>query len=470
MELFHSTREQRRVAWWILLSALGCNAIACATALLLLPTVVRSARNPVLALISSIIYVGLVVVITAGAAEMQVKRLRELLPELKRTLLLTQFSGIPWLPPVILLCQPGGTRAIFVVGALAFADGKLLARFESLLYPVGTEAYRVRNSEILLGFSEISGAARQHFRVTGAVCVAYVGVLAAFSGKNAIAVVLIALSCFFIGRIEQHYASSEKQSAATVVLRFLLHAFWASFLTFLALLPHVGYFGLAQLAAQRWAAQGENSNVGKLQSGVILFVKRKPSNLPELPPKTKFQARAIQRPFSIPFSGEYWFFQQPRSPLSGDDWFFQQTRKRPPASSLKEEGDPTTLNMTLEDSGAMVMQAQQRIGRPLDIHCCHWIDVVLNGEDQQPQYVAMELLLVDSSVAKQNIQTLGAQSLASPFNVLASANLKSSTFRFAIPRNSAIHSFNELFVWFHLKPPRMDKSATIRIDRFVLVP
>jgi hypothetical protein len=389
----------------------------------------------------------------------------------KRVLLLTLLCGIPWLAPVVLLYPSGGMQAILAIGALAFFNGKLLGQFENLLHPVPNEAYKVRKRELVRGFSATSDADAQQFNVTAAVCIAYVGVLiVASKGENAIAAALIALSCFFIGWIKQRCTSFEKQPATTVVLRFLQHAIWASFVTFLALLPHAGQFSLAQLAGQLGEMQGGNSSLGRLQSGVILLAKHKPPILLELARRNKFEAQAVRRPFSIPFSGEYWFFPRPHSPLSGDDWFFQETHKHPPASSLKEEGDPTTLNMTLEDSGAMVMQAQQRIGSSVDIHCCRWIDVVLKGEDEQSRYVDIELLAVDSSATGQDMQTLGTQSLANPVNVTASAHLKILTFRFLIPRKPEIHSFNELFVWFHLKAPRMQRSATVRIDRFDLIP
>jgi hypothetical protein len=445
--------------------------MACATALLLRPTIARSARSPVLALTSSIIYVGFVLVVAAAAGEMQLRCFRKLLLGSQRILLLTLLCGTPWLAPVIVLCPSGGMQAIIAIGALAFFNGTLLGQFENLLHPVANQADKIRSSEILPGFSATAGADAQQFNVTVAICVAYVGVLIiACKGEHAIAAALIALSCFLVGWIKQRCTSFEKQPLATVVLRFSQHAIWASFVTFLALLPHAGQFSLAQLASHLRTMQGENPSFGKLQSGVILLAKRKPPILLELARRNKFESQAVRRSFSIPFSGEYWFFPKPRSPLSGDDWFFQETRKRPPASSLKEEGDPTTLNMTLEDSGAMVMQAQQRIGSSVDIHCCRWIDVVLNGEDEQPRYVDIELLVVDSSATGQDMQTLGAQLLANPVNVTTSAHLKTLTFRFSIPSKPEIHSFNELFVWFHLKAPRMQRSATVRIDRFDLIP
>jgi hypothetical protein len=89
MEFFRSTHEQVNSSRWILLTAFVCTLMACATALLLRPTIARNARSPVLALISSIIYVGLVLVIAAGAAEMQIRYFHKRSPGAKCLLLLT---------------------------------------------------------------------------------------------------------------------------------------------------------------------------------------------------------------------------------------------------------------------------------------------------------------------------------------------------------------------------------------------
>lgn len=183
----------------------------------------------------------------------------------------------------------------------------------------------------------------------------------------------------------------------------------------------------------------------------------------------EFRSGIVPPVLSIPFSGEYWFFPRPRSPVPGDDWFFQRVYKRPPSSSLTEEGDPANINVTLEDTGEMIMQAQQRIGRSLELRNCRRIDVVLDGEDEQPQSVDIELLLVNSSAKGQQMQTLGAKSIINPVNISTSGSSKVSSFRFSIPPTSEIYSFNELLVWFHLRAPRMQKGTTVKIDRFDLI-
>ena len=113
----------------------------------------------------------------------------------------------------------------------------------------------------------------------------------------------------------------------------------------------------------------------------------------------------------------------------------------------------------------MVMQARQSIGRPIDMRCCRSIEVVVRGGDREPEAVAIELILLNSSAAQNNSQTLGAETLAS-----APSGGKSASFRFAMPQHAAIRSFDGLLVWFHLEPPRSRRSATVSIERFDLIP
>jgi hypothetical protein len=200
--------------------------------------------------------------------------------------------------------------------------------------------------------------------------------------------------------------------------------------------------------------QEGTSKQDQLQSGIILSTERKRVIPLILPHPDTLQARTkrpLSRVASILFTGEYWFFRWPLL--------------RPPAGALIEQGDPIRVNVTSEDFRPMVMQARQSIGRPIDMRCCRSIDVVVHGEDAEPEAVVMELILTDSSAAPNDSQTLGAETLAS-----APSSGKSATFRFAMPRHAAIRSFDGLIVWFHLEAPRSRRSATVSIERFDLNP
>jgi hypothetical protein len=71
--------------------------------------------------------------------------------------------------------------------------------------------------------------------------------------------------------------------------------------------------------------------------------------------------------------------------------------------------------------------------------------------------VTLELILLDNG----SPQSLGTSSVPARPDALL---------RFSIPAGSAIRQFNELEVVFHRDRVRMDRSARIAIERFVLAP
>jgi hypothetical protein len=425
IQLFQSSRDHLQVVRRVLLSALICYALSGIAAWLLLPAIAGNVQNSRRAVALSVICVALVTALAAIAGELQLRHFRQ-----RRTLLLALLNVALWITPVVILCRPGGVQAMLVVGAFSFAAAMLLGSLVNLLN---------QHDERAVTYNGLP--------FTVPVCVAYAGIATAISGYKVIAVLLIAASCFSLGWMAQRYGWRKQQEP--VAARFWKQALWATFVTFIALLPGFRRFDTASYAAQLLDKPGEDPKLGQMQAGVILLAKPKTAVLLELPRKTNLQTRTKQPTFrlaSIPFTGQYWFFRPPR--------------RRPPPGSLTEQGDPTTLTMTLEDFGILRMQAQQPIGRSIDVNCCHSIDIVLSGKDEQPESVLLELILVDSSASGNNMQTLGSQPLAS----------ETASIRFAIPRHPAIRSFDELLVSFHLEAPRSRRSATVAIERFDLLP
>jgi hypothetical protein len=432
IQLFQPAQDRQLVVRRVLLSALICYLLSGAAAWLLLPAIAGNVQNSRRAVELSVLYIAFVTALAAVAGELQLRRFRKLLPIPRRTILFFLLNGALWMTPLAVLCRSGGVQAMLAAAAFSFASALLLGSLVSRLEPdeEPADAYN------LLAF-------------TAPVCVAYVGIAAAISGYKLIAVLLIAASCFSLGWMAQRNGRQPQQQPNDVVSRFWKQALWATFITFIALLPSFRRFDAAAYGAQLLDRHTEDPKLGQMQAGVILLAKPKSAVLLELPRKTDFRTQAKQPSFrlaSIPFSGQYWFFRPPR--------------RRPPPGSLTEQGDPTTLTMTLEDFGVLRMQAQQSIGRSLDVNCCRSIDVVLKGKDEEPESVLLELILVDSSRSEHNIQTLGSQLLASETAVI----------HFPIPRNSAVRSFDELLVSFHLEWPHSRRSATVAIERFDLVP
>lgn len=180
--------------------------------------------------------------------------------------------------------------------------------------------------------------------------------------------------------------------------------------------------------------------------GVILWTESNtPEKLVEPPPNWKPNPLpAVARdPSVIPFSGEYWMYRPPAN--------------QPPKTSYSRYGSPVTLSFLTTDHTSMVMEAHQRLSHAMDLSCCGAIDVAISNADRYPRTITLELILRDGAAS----QSLGVL----PVPALPGANL-----HFIVPRSSAIHQFNELEMVFHRDRVRMDRSARISIERFVLLP
>jgi hypothetical protein len=148
-------------------------------------------------------------------------------------------------------------------------------------------------------------------------------------------------------------------------------------------------------------------------------------------------------PSVIPFSGEYWMFRPPQT--------------QPPKKSYTRWGSPTTLSFMTTDHATMAMEAHQKLEHSIDLSCCSEIQIAISNADRYPGTVTLELILIDNG----SPQSLGT----SPVPARPDALL-----RFPVPAGSAIRQFNELEVVFHRDRVRIDRSARIAIERFVLTP
>lgn len=196
-----------------------------------------------------------------------------------------------------------------------------------------------------------------------------------------------------------------------------------------------------------YAAPANNVEIDdKSFPGVVLFSEpRPPAKLVDPLPGWAHTIISTARiePSVIPFSGEYWMFRPPET--------------QPPRKSYSKWGSPKTLSFVTTDHATMAMQAYQKLEHPIDLSCCGEIQIAISNADRYPGTVALELILMDNGVS----QSLGT---------LAVPTRPEAVLSFPIPAGSAVREFNELEVVFHRDPVRMDRSARIAIERFVLAP
>jgi hypothetical protein len=187
--------------------------------------------------------------------------------------------------------------------------------------------------------------------------------------------------------------------------------------------------------------------------GVILWPETEPVPiLVEPMPKNGLANRPPSRPFVIPFSGSYWMFRAGFT--------------RPPANSLVRRGTPTTDSFKTVDSWPLEMEAHQRLDREIDLSCCSMIRVDILNADKQPHTITVELGLIHKGGPPFRLGPLPVRSV--PDVQQDPIRPVPETLDFTIPAYKV--RFDEFDVIFHRDRMRVDRSARVAIQRFVLVP
>jgi hypothetical protein len=170
-------------------------------------------------------------------------------------------------------------------------------------------------------------------------------------------------------------------------------------------------------------------------------------------PKGGLANREASRPFVIPFAGSYWMFRTGFT--------------RPPANSIVQRGTPTTNSFKTVDMWPLEMEAHQRLDREIALSCCARILVDVLNADKHPGTVTVELGLILHAGPPLR---LGPEPIRSKPDLFVDPVIPAKeTLEFDIPSYTQ-RSFDEFGVIFHRNRERVDRSARIAIERFVLVP
>jgi hypothetical protein len=196
--------------------------------------------------------------------------------------------------------------------------------------------------------------------------------------------------------------------------------------------------------------------VEKGYQGVILWPPMKEVQktlaAPRIQPWSTLPPVVSSTPSRIPFSGQYWMFKPPLV--------------APPQGSYVRRSSPLDLAFLTTDQRPMTMQAIQMLEHPLELACCSAIQISISNADRYPGTIALELLLVDAQSRGQPVQSLGRRDVVSRPEGAAVTEL----LEFPVPANSRIGKFDEIQVIFQRDFIRIDKSARISIEHFVLIP
>jgi len=197
--------------------------------------------------------------------------------------------------------------------------------------------------------------------------------------------------------------------------------------------------------------------------GVVLLPEVKPEEPVLLAPSMSWNRTspevAVEKTHSIPFSGVYWMYRAPFD--------------RPPPTSHVQQGNPLALSFRTTDRAPMFMEAYQKLGRAIDTKCCSAIQIAISNTDRYPGTIAVELVLIDTQSPSQPTFSLGSVRVRSGPRAgswTGSAVPGTETMDFAIPAASPLHQFDVIKVIFHRDSLRLDTSARVSIERFLLSP
>jgi hypothetical protein len=207
------------------------------------------------------------------------------------------------------------------------------------------------------------------------------------------------------------------------------------------------------------ASAGDLANASGFP-GVILWpeIKPIPTLIAPMPQTLEGGGPPVMpRPLSIPFSGEYWMFRWPYA--------------RPPKTSFFQRGSPAALSFSSTDHLPLQMEARHKLDQSIALSCCSAIRLEIRNADRYPGTIALELVLIANDQPGDPSVSLGRTNVASRPDVSQDpVKPVPESLEFPIPSNAALDSFNEFKVVFVRARRRMDKSAKLAIDRFILIP
>jgi hypothetical protein len=193
--------------------------------------------------------------------------------------------------------------------------------------------------------------------------------------------------------------------------------------------------------------------------GVVLWPEVKPYTtlITPMPQAPGVGAAPPARPWSIPFSGEYWMFRWPFA--------------HPPQNSFFQRGSPANLSFITTDHRPMQMEAHHRLDQPIATDCCRAVHVEVRNADRYPGTIALELFLVDGGGGRQSQMWAGRAPVLSRPQISGDSVIPvGETLEFPLPAAAPIQQFDEFKLVFSRDPRRMDKSAKVAIERLILIP
>jgi hypothetical protein len=171
-------------------------------------------------------------------------------------------------------------------------------------------------------------------------------------------------------------------------------------------------------------------------------------------------AGALARPLVIPFDGPY--------------WYFKEVALRPGRKAHVAHGSPTdaSVNVRSTDLDPLMMEAHQKLMRPINLSACGEIDVTITNADTRAGEIDLALVLADSSLPGRPRQVLAAKPVLSSMMDPMPRDRKpvNEVLRFTVPQAEHLRRFDDLTVEFLLAARHSRMGAKVSVESFELVP
>ena len=451
--------EQARSVW--LLALAGMVAAACAASLLNLNTH-WFASNPGFAMLQSL----RMVVATAAMGAAAVWVLWYVVGD-------RQSGGVAWLarnlsacwvflPCIVLFDQARSAWTLVFAAMVAIGFALSLRR----LLPRAAEPARTPQSAALLPSLDGLPKADSHLVLSAGVALLLQASIALALGVSMLLGSLLLAAAVFL--ITWRWSAHEVRAAEWWGGRHppLRQLIVAVLVTTVMLAPYTlggrKGWGLASGMAPRKATPPKEARSSSGYFGIMLYPP--PSKRAILAPMPHDDAPtvagALAKPLVIPFDGPYWYYKDP--------WM------QPGPKTHVAHGKPTDagINVRSTDLSPLMMQAHQRISRPINLAACGEIDVTIVNADTRPGEIDLLLVLANASVQGHPRQVLAARQVLSslPDPIPQGRAPVHEVLRFAVPRDSSLRQFNDLTLQFLLAPQHNRTAAKISVESFELVP
>jgi hypothetical protein len=295
-----------------------------------------------------------------------------------------------------------------------------------------------------------------------AICV-YAACASFWDGDTPLACIIASAGAFLFAR--RHAAAWDGRaevlsSPRRARTRLIWSALLAVLITTLALMPgQQGSTGFGILSVAAKAAKkpdvNEPGGLGSYHSVILWPVK--PEKQLIVPPDL-LNAAPLTQPQTIRFSGEYWYFESPA--------------EEPGPNAYNDHGNPMDVSIRTVNTRPLMMQAHQKLAKPIQLSTVRAIDVTMLNRDNAPGVLSIGVTLTDSASVDKKGLNLGLQPLVStqPDHFTVKTVPVSEKLHFVIPPQSRQRRFDEITVAILPSTSRMHSGARAAIDHFDLVP